>query len=246
MTDKFLIERWQKLAGILKEQKKVLEEPFNKKKIFVLIGPPSVGKSTWIENTFSGKSTPYIISRDSIVEQVASSLGWTYDDLFVTPSENSVTDDVDPKYGTVLPAPKNMPWSKMVFSKVLAANREVQNAFSQRVQKAKNFDKDIVIDMTNMTVNSRKSALQAIKDIEDKYEKIAVLFHFKGAEEMIQNLSKKRADSAKRMGKSKTIPDHVIQNMFDSFQEISPSENFDKIISVDNRALIKKLLMNDI
>jgi hypothetical protein len=245
MTNEFLIERWQRLAGILTEQKDT-EEPSGKKKIFVLVGPPAVGKSTWISNTFSGETEPYIISRDDTVEQIASALGWTYNDLFVVPPEGSNTGDVDPKYGTVIPSPRNMRWSKMTFSKVLAANYEIQNVFSQRVRNAKNTDKDIVVDMTNMTAKTRKSALQAIEGVENDYEKIAVVFDFKGAEEIIQSLSKKRAEAAKRMGKSKHIPDHVLQNMFDSFQEISPSENFDKIISVDNRALIKKLLMNDI
>lgn len=51
-----------------------LQEEKTEKKIYVLVGPPSVGKSTWIKNTF--KSEPYIISRDNIVDQVADELGW--------------------------------------------------------------------------------------------------------------------------------------------------------------------------
>ena len=40
------------------------------KKIYVLVGPPSVGKSTWIKNTFTD-TKPYIINRDDLAEQVA-------------------------------------------------------------------------------------------------------------------------------------------------------------------------------
>ena len=50
------------------------------KTIWVLVGPPSVGKSTWINKTF-GESKPYIINRDDIAEKVAEEYGWTYDDI---------------------------------------------------------------------------------------------------------------------------------------------------------------------
>ena len=42
-----------------------------KRKIVVLVGPPSVGKSTWTENNFPNA---YVINRDDIVEKVASEL----------------------------------------------------------------------------------------------------------------------------------------------------------------------------
>jgi predicted kinase len=55
-------------------------EEVKNKKIFVLVGPPSVGKSTWIKSTF-GEIEPYVISRDNLVEQVAAKeYGWTYED----------------------------------------------------------------------------------------------------------------------------------------------------------------------
>ena len=47
-----------------------------KKTIYVLVGPPSVGKSTWIKQTFSEVS-PYVINRDELAEKVAEEYGWT-------------------------------------------------------------------------------------------------------------------------------------------------------------------------
>lgn len=47
-----------------------------KKTIYVLIGPPSVGKSTWIKKTFTGVK-PYIINRDDLVDEVAADFGMT-------------------------------------------------------------------------------------------------------------------------------------------------------------------------
>ena len=52
------------------------------KTIYILIGPPSVGKSTWIKNNLSDKN-PYIINRDDLVEKIAEEIELTYDDLFV-------------------------------------------------------------------------------------------------------------------------------------------------------------------
>lgn len=72
------------------------------KKMIVLVGPPSVGKSTWTNNNFPDA---YVISRDDIVDEVASKYGWTYDDMFATPPSDSKIGDNDEKYGTVIEAP---------------------------------------------------------------------------------------------------------------------------------------------
>lgn len=132
----------------------------------------------------------------------------------------------------------------MVFDKVLAANSEVQNLFNRKVQEAHPSGKDIVIDMTNMTANTRKGALRAIEGNEEQYKKIAVDFKFQGGEEVIKAMASKRAEAAKRMGKSKTIPPHVFDNMFKSYQPPSQSEGFDEIISVDNIENLKKSITN--
>jgi predicted kinase len=216
--------------GRLKEE----ESNIDKRKIYVLVGPPSVGKSTWIKNTFSDIQ-PYIISRDDIVEQIADNLGWTYDDLFVVPPEGSKLGDYDKKYGKVIQSPR------LSFSKVLEANNKVQVLLTKRFSNAVNSGKDIVVDMTNMTAGARKNALKAIQGSENLFEKIAVVFPFEGAEEIIIDVARKRAEAAERMGKSKTLPDSVMRNMFASFQKVTPDEGFDKVIQQDNRELLSTL-----
>lgn len=215
-------------------------ESITKRKIYVLVGPPAVGKSTWIKNTFDN-AQPYVISRDDIVNQVADSFGWTYDDLFVNPPQNSQVGDYDEKYGEVIKSPSYMSWQPLSFSKVLEANNQVHATFTKRVSSAVNSGKDIVVDMTNMTADARKNALKAIEGNENLFEKIAVVFPFQGAEDVIINIAKKRAEAAKRMGKSKTIPDSVMRKMFASFQDISSDEGFDKIVQQDNRNLLSTL-----
>lgn len=56
----------------------------------------------------------------------------------------------------------------------------------------------------------------------------------------------KRAESAKRMGKSKTIPSDVFDKMFSSYSKPSTSEGFDEILNVDNIDVLKSALDNEI
>jgi hypothetical protein len=231
MSYKLILERWSRFINEAEE---------TRKKIFVLVGPPSVGKSTWIQNTFTEE--PYVINRDDLVEQVASEYGWTYDDLFVAPPPDSVEGEEDPKYGKVVKSPSFMTWQPLSYDKVLEANNKVQALFTDRVSSAVPSGKDIVVDMTNMNAGARKGALNAIRGSEDQYEKIAVVFSFEGAEETIKAIAAKRAEAAKRAGKSKTIPAAAFDRMFKSFQMVSKDEGFDQIVSVDNREMLSKLL----
>lgn len=210
------------------------EENLDKKSIFVLVGPPAVGKSTWIKNTFTEK-TPYIISRDEIVNKIASSLGLSYDEMFARPTEPLGFENE--KYGTVIKSPAFMTWQPLSYSKILEANTTINNLLKERINNAVQSGQDIIVDMTNMTANARKQALKAIEGKENMYNKIAVVFSFKGAEDIIKKVSKRRSEE-----ESKTIPEDVLDKMMNSFQEISPDENFDKVVSVDNREVLKNLV----
>ena len=240
----------RQLRRIIKEAIEVTRPP----RIFVLVGPPSVGKSTWIKNTFRD-TIPYVINRDDIVEQVASTYGWTYDDMFVTPPEDATIGESDEKYGEVLSAPSWMTWAQSVFSLVMEANGKVQSAFNQRVSGAvPRFDDvkpDIVVDMTNMNVAARSRALQAVSGARSKshyqgdYEKIAVDFKFEGAEDVIMRVAQKRAEAADRMGKSKTIPPAAMQRMMGAYEAPSLDEGFDSIVEMDNREILRDLADQD-
>jgi hypothetical protein len=230
MSYKLILERWSRY----------LNEQVGKKKIYVLVGPPSVGKSTWIQNTFS-EQDPYIISRDDLVDQVAEEYGLTYDDLFVAPPPDAKEGDSDEKYGNVVKSPSFMTWQPLSYDKILQANGKVQSLFTKRVASAVPSGQDIVVDMTNMNAGARKSALNAIKGSEQDYEKIAVVFKFEGAEDLIKAVAQKRAEAAKRAGKSKTIPPAAFDRMFKAFQQVSKDEGFDQIVSVDNTEVLSQI-----
>ena len=248
-----------------------LFEASESKSIYVLVGPPSVGKSTWIEQTF-GELKPHVINRDELVEKVAEEYEyevvgpdglkikkkWTYDDMFISPPADSVKGDVSEKYGKVVPAPAYMNWHgapKLVYDKVVEANGKVQKLYNDKFAGAKGQD-NIVVDMTNMNANSRKSALKAIEGQEGEYHKVAVVFKFIGSEDLIKKVAMKRAEEAAKLGKSKTIPEEAFNRMFQSYdlqnqgKELSneevesklKQEGFDEVIMKDNIEELKKVI----
>jgi len=223
--------------------KKPFLESLEKKKLFVLVGPPAIGKSTWIKKTFEEK--PYIISRDDIVDHIAGSMGMTYDDMFASPKAEETLGTENEKYGTVVKSPAFMTWQPLSYSKILEANEKINNLLKDRMRNATKSESDIVVDMTNMTANARKQALKILEGNEHEYEKIAVVFDFKGAEDIVKRMSRKRSDEIKAVGGSKTIPDNVLDRMMSSFQDISPEENFDKVVNVDNRSMLKSIIDED-
>jgi hypothetical protein len=78
-----------------------------------------------------------------------------------------------------------MTWAPLSYDKVLEANGKVQAIFDEKVKAAKGKD-TIVVDMTNMNSGARKGALKSIEGVEGEYHKVAVVFNFKGAEEIIK------------------------------------------------------------
>lgn len=77
------------------------------KKIYVLVGPPSIGKTTWAKKNFDNAS-PYMINRDDVVVASASAQGRIYDYLFVRPPSSVKLGEYDTKYGEVVCSPEYM------------------------------------------------------------------------------------------------------------------------------------------
>lgn len=217
-----------------------VENADGKRKIFVLVGPPSVGKSTLIKNTFHDE--PYIINRDIIVDRIAGRLQMTYDDMFMAPPPNSQVGDNHPKYGRVFPSPAFMTWQPLSYDKIVQANNQINSDLRQRISRAVESGQNIVVDMTNMNVKARKSALEAVKGQEEGFHKVAVIFPFQGSEDVIKKVAAKRSKEIRDSGGSKTIPDSAFDRMFSSFEEVSSSEGFDDIVMYDNRELLKNLV----
>jgi len=226
--------------------KQIIEEIMSNEnpKIFVLVGPPAVGKSTWIKNNLDGINT-VVINRDDIVEEVGSRYSFSYDDMFVTPHNTMKLGEEDTKFGKVVQKPSYMVWHDgNVFDKVIKANDEVNTTLKSRVESAVNGLRNIVVDMTNLNKNSRKNAIRYVENAKKDYIKVAVVFTFKGNEEFIKKIAKKRQDLARKEGKSKTIPDAVYDRMFSSYEDPSDDENFDYTVHTDTIPELKKFYEN--
>lgn len=200
--------------------------------LFFLIGPPAIGKSFWVENNLDN---PYIISLDDVNESVAKKYGLTYDDMFLTPSDEEIKHDaVHPKFGKIID--QQIPWKKWVpktWENINNAELEVLENHEKNIKSAKDSGRDVVIDMTNMNQGSRSR----IKDQLDlsSYKTIGVVFHWEedGVSYLddLKSISRNRSNKYKEQGRSKTIPDSVYDRMTSNYQGPLEKE-FDNIIDV--------------
>ena len=170
-------------------------------KLYVLVGPPAIGKSTWVRDNVPDA---YLINRDDVVDAVREPLGMKYDQMF---------------------HPENR-----------RHQAEADRIHREKVAGAAASGKDIVVDMTNMGVNSRRGALRVIQGHEGEYEKIAVIFDHRGKEDFVRDNVRQRAE---KLG-DKNIPYHVMTGMFDRFEMPTREEGFDRIIVADTTKAIGK------
>jgi predicted kinase len=89
-------------------------------------------------------------------------------------------------------------------------------AMSAEVSRAQQQGRDIIWDQTSVSVTSRAKKFASLPN----YEHVAVMFHTPEKEELVRRL-------AGRPGK--TIPDSVLHDMIDSFEEPTEAEGFQEI-----------------
>ena len=147
--------------------------------LYLLVGIPGSGKSTWVNNHIWTKDCAYI-STDYYVEKFAQKLNKTYTEVF---------DNVIPRA-------------------VRLMNRSVH--------RARAFNRDIVWDQTSVTIKTRSKKLRMLCN----YRAIAVVFATPPLEELYNRLNQRDG---------KHIPQRVIHQMLDHWQEPSLEEGFSEI-----------------
>lgn len=143
----------------------------------------------------------------------------TYIDKLKTqnPDRNYVvlsTDDVFELLGSEKGWDYNQAFKNIPFKKV-------QAIFNTNFRQAIKNKSDIIIDQTNLTVNSRAKKLN---QLPKEYKKIGVVFNI-DAGEMKSRLDKRAAETGKN------IPRYILDNMIKSYVPPNNSE-FDEIIEV--------------
>ena len=200
------------MKKIMNEWRSFLKEQIDrKKKIYVLVGPPSVGKSTWIKQNADDS---YVISSDEKTIEVARERGMTYDDMFIYP-----------------PQPLNRDKTK-AYKKVNDAEVEAQKRLDYQYANATSAGKDIVLDLTNMHKGSRKFAIQKLGDISN-FDMIAINFDWNNDVDYLKRTAAERSKKEfEDTGMKKTIPDAAFDRMVGGYERPDRDEGFESIKDV--------------
>lgn len=100
--------------------------------------------------------------------------------------------------------------------------KKVNWVLNETMEEAGDYDKNVIIDMTNMTSKRRRSTLEKFEN----FNKIAVIFPLLDWDEV------ERRNEKRKLEENKTIPVHVLKSMVASYQPIRDNEGFDKVISL--------------
>ena len=143
-------------------------------KLIIMVGQPSVGKSTTV-NSMGGDKNNYVISRNDIVMQVAKENGLSYNELFLRPLEETPIGQKEKereKYGKKIEV-YDMETTEVLYcafeciDKLTGPQGVVQQRMNQRIKEALNQPKDIIVDMTMLTANERITMIENITKDKD-------------------------------------------------------------------------------
>jgi hypothetical protein len=105
-------------------------------------------------------------------------------------------------------------------------------------QKAIVSNKDIVVDRTHMTKKTRQHSLDITNYSFDEYKKVAVVFDFSDAD-LLKKVSRHRD---KHSTHPKNIPDNVIDDMIQQYEEVTKDEGFDDVLGTSTTEALKVLV----
>jgi predicted kinase len=201
------------------------------KALYILVGPPAIGKSKWTEDNAPDAN---ILNRDVVVERVAKRYGLTYNEAYAAPpegvEEGQIVSGME-RFGFIVPS--DLTWREFDFSVTQQVHRDVHREMTELVRAYDQDDKDVVIDMTNIDKANRALYMPLFAN---SFMKTAVVFNFQD-EELVNAI---KASVVKRNAKSadKVIPPTVIDQMIARYEEPELDEGFDKITKFDNSSYL--------
>jgi len=214
--------------------------------IYLLIGPPSIGKSTYIKSAFD-PSTTTIISRDDIVQKIALSHGLTYDDLFEFPPKDTPVGVLVPgfeKFGETIPTNDRLKHiSPVSYSNIVDINQVADDQLKNKFDSALSLGNDIAIDMTNMKKISRADFIKQAKSQNENIKVVGVVFNFQDPDtlDILKKMAERRRIEDLKKGLKKTITPEVFARIISSYEPPEESEGFDAIENVDTLPELRKV-----
>jgi len=133
-------------------------------------------------------------------------------------------------------AANDVKYSDIAAGKSPQFRRDIEQAERQQVTNAVASGKDVVVDKTNMSAKSRRNAFRVIRGNEADFEKIAVVFDFRGLEQDVLRSVEMRAATES----DKYIPSDDVINTMSRFEMPTYDEGFDDIIVVDPSRALKR------
>jgi hypothetical protein len=219
--------------------------------VYILIGPPAIGKSTYINSIGNGIDT-IVINRDTIVSSVAKEYGLQYDDLFTLPPSGSQPNETIrgyEKFGkTVVSDPKIVRWAPLSFDVIKNINFKVEDVMNNLMQKSihSKMAKNIIIDMTNMRKDHRKNLINQFKNAEsgNRFKFIGVNFDISDPEisQILMKVAHKRTQEDLKKGIKKTFTPEIFDRMIKSYEPPSQEEGFDEIININTVESLKRFI----
>lgn len=221
-----------------------------KKQISVLIGPASIGKTTYLKSKGLPPEITASISRDDIVDRISEKYNYTYNELFLFPPSGSAIGSIVPgfeKYGTVIETPEVARHvSPISYSTINDVNSEIHNTYYNDFEKAVNDPniQFITLDRVHMLKKERDVYFPFLEGKREEFNVTAILFNFKDADvlDVISELSEKRRKEVEQTGRFKTVPREIQQRMIDRYENVTIEEGFDSIQHVDTLPMLRKLL----
>ena len=215
------------------------EEKGSTKNFYVLVGPPAVGKTSWIKHFIEESGETYtVISRDQIIEdQIFPKYKLANNELFTTipPKDSKVGETIKgfEKYGKIIQDSKG----RKVFKNIIEANAEIEEQVKKQTAAALSTKPDnIIIDAINATELERARALNLVEN-KPEYKKIAVFFEFEPYRKEIEKRAAERAAQMKKElggGFAREVPSKVYDVIFSRITRPSESEGFDEVVSYDS------------
>lgn len=231
---------------ISKFNKWLIEDKSSKKRNFyVLIGPPAVGKTSWIKENI--KESKIVISKDDIIENdIFPKYKLANKDIFKVPTKGLEVGDEHPskkKLGKVISykrfsRSKGKEVEEKAFKNAHAAGQELNQIYDSKIKKAiaSNIE-NIIIDAIHMSRSTRASTIDLVRD-DKQFNIIGVVFPHKGYERQIFNSAELRAkDFLERFGSEfdRGVSWDDYEEIYRNFEEPSKSEGFDQLVTANIR-----------